>query len=453
MGKTFVDSKRQVVCFFLPSASLDRPQFEALATACYRFSPQIAIRFPEAIFLNIRGCEGLFSEQGLRARLSVLGKKFLSCSTQIRFAEDAPTALALARYPFSSEKRELPLEALSDFDLPFGTPEKQKPEPKVYTKEFLDVLHKLGLKNLGDFMNLPYKSLAARVGKKGVEISAKLRGDLEIPWPRFCPPEKISETLYLEEEVQLESVFFVLKGMMDRTMSRLRGLAKRASRISLELQVRKFSTLSVSERVRRWEIELAVPQGSTSSLLGIVKERIYFEIEKTPLGAPVEEITFEILETVPGRGSQFDFFDSKEEDQEKWDSLVGRLVDQLGRENVFLAHPVARYFPEKNWIKKLEPSSFAETDLFIAQVADRPLRVLKKPELLKFANGILKDAEGRPRRVVHSEGPERISPEWWLESSEGTNQKRDYYKLTLENGQRVWVFISEGLLFLHGYFD
>jgi protein ImuB len=51
-----------------------------------------------------------------------------------------------------------------------------------------------------------------------------------------------------------------------------------------------------------------------------------------------------------------------------------------------------------------------------------------------------------PRRIVRSEGPERIAPEWWRHvgsagSSPGT---RDYYRLEDVTGARYWVF-REGL--------
>ncbi len=69
------------------------------------------------------------------------------------------------------------------------------------------------------------------------------------------------------------------------------------------------------------------------------------------------------------------------------------------------------------------------------------------------------------RRVVKSEGPERIAPEWWrpLRGS-GSREKedtrpRDYYRIEDEDGHRYWVF-REGLYqesappcwYLHGVF-
>jgi protein ImuB len=51
-----------------------------------------------------------------------------------------------------------------------------------------------------------------------------------------------------------------------------------------------------------------------------------------------------------------------------------------------------------------------------------------------------------PRRIVRSEGPERIAPEWWrhIGSTETSPGTRDYYRLEDVTGARYWVF-REGL--------
>jgi len=53
--------------------------------------------------------------------------------------------------------------------------------------------------------------------------------------------------------------------------------------------------------------------------------------------------------------------------------------------------------------------------------------------------------DGAPRRlrldgalqaVAAAEGPERIAPEWWRAPEAAT---RDYHRLDLEDGRRLWV--------------
>ena len=109
------------------------------------------------------------------------------------------------------------------------------------------------------------------------------------------------------------------------------------------------------------------------------------------------------------------------------------------------------------------------------QETGRPPLLFPTPEPLTVLAEI---PEGPParftwRRVMHrvvkSEGPERIAPEWWRglvregRTSETINsaRPRDYYRIEDEDGHRYWVF-REGLYqeaglgppswYLHGVF-
>ena len=46
------------------------------------------------------------------------------------------------------------------------------------------------------------------------------------------------------------------------------------------------------------------------------------------------------------------------------------------------------------------------------------------------------------RRVVKSQGPERVAPEWWRLT--GGERPRDYYVIEDEQGRRYWLY-REGL--------
>jgi protein ImuB len=58
----------------------------------------------------------------------------------------------------------------------------------------------------------------------------------------------------------------------------------------------------------------------------------------------------------------------------------------------------------------------------------------------------------RGHRVARAEGPERLAAEWWREE----RPDRDYYRVELEDGARLWVcrigMGAEARWFIHGYF-
>ena len=116
------------------------------------------------------------------------------------------------------------------------------------------------------------------------------------------------------------------------------------------------------------------------------------------------------------------------------------------RAEIFKApsHPALRAtFPREGGRKKSRPLLIfekAEPTLVIASVPDGPpLRFTWRRVM---------------RRVVKSQGPERIAPEWWR--LVGGEAPRDYYMIEDEHGRRYWLY-RDGLYgegqpqwFVHG---
>lgn len=435
-------------------------RIRAFAEACFRFSPQIAIRPGEAVFLEVGGSRKLFSEAGIEARLKILAQRVLGVSVRVCVSDTAATALAGARYPDYARTRDLkrlPLQALQDYAHPFLW----DPDTEKRVLRIICILESLGIHDLGGFARLPRESLASRLGKEAVTLMARVWGDLEIAWPGFHPLPSIVE----RDEVRdpeahglcsdLEGSVFVLRGLIDRAMARLRGRGERASIIEVRF--------GLTAGAREWRVEFALPQGSASGMIPILRERLSWELQRVPLGGPVEWMELEVLESVPGAGPQKDFFSRKEEEREAWDGLVARLSHKLGKEHVFVAFPKERYLPERAYVRRLVsvPSLAGRAARLVEEVdwPDRPARVLKKPEPLVKEGRVLKTLGGRQWKAVSWEGPERLSGEWWKDSEfEGFN--RDYYRVVTEGGEQLWVFVNKKArgsktpeFYLHGYFD
>ena len=91
-----------------------------------------------------------------------------------------------------------------------------------------------------------------------------------------------------------------------------------------------------------------------------------------------------------------------------------------------------------------------------------PVRLLKRPLALMVVALV---PDGPPERlrlngVVHqvawADGPDRIEREWWRDAADGPG--RDYYRVELASGARLWVGRAGTLRqdrparwFLHGY--
>jgi protein ImuB len=427
-----------------------------LAEACFRFSPQLAVReiregdSDYSVFIEIGGCQRLYSEELLKLKLSMLAKRF-GWLSRVTFGESAGEAFALARNPGFPYFEDLPLEALVDFMTPFGLdPDGDYLEKKI--SQLVETLKILGLKNVREFASLPPRTLSSRFGKEAVELSGCIRDQFEMPWPGFHPSSKVIEKAPVENSESLEALSFVLKMLVDRAVARLHGRCERASVVQLDFELvrwgRRPEGRDAKVFLRSFKLELPIPQGSTRGLLPILQEYLSARLQREPLVAPVDSIQLQILETVPSRGSQRDFFSRKEEEAEIWDALVSRLSLKIGVGNVYTAVPVNRYLPEKAYrrsLKKLSPDEYVG-----AAWPERPTRVLRVPQPL------LPHPESEEKwKVAEVKGPERISSEWWNSQYEGIF--RDYYRVKTVTGEELWVFrnrkSSEPVLYLHGYFD
>ncbi len=44
--------------------------------------------------------------------------------------------------------------------------------------------------------------------------------------------------------------------------------------------------------------------------------------------------------------------------------------------------------------------------------------------------------------TLRAGGPERISPEWWLDDPEWRSGLRDYWRIETHQGRRLWLFCT-----------
>jgi protein ImuB len=447
----------RIACLFFPDG-ISEIDLHSLAEACGRFTPQIALRPGEAVFLDLTGTENLFSEEGFQRRLLALSERFAcekagTSAPRLAIAETASTALASTRFSLAR----FPLEALQDYASPFA----RDHELGKRIDKMIALLRALGIRDLREFSELPPAELASRFGKEALEMSARVRGERVPAWPGFHPVPRIFEKALLTESVGegLEALFFVLKGLLDRAVARLRGRCERAVSLGITLELERWSTVAPTGQVseRGWRIDFALPQGSVREMLPILREKFESSLSKEPLTAPVESLGLEILETVPGRGAQRDFFSKKEEDAEALEGLIARMVQKLGEGSAFFAQPVDRYLPEGAYSRELVfmsgvpgesglPRATRESPLPPPQ---RPSRLLNSPDRIFIQGEWISHSDGRRWKLAGWEGPERLSGEWWKGGF-----SRDYYQIGTTSGERFWVFVDEaGGCFLHGFFD
>ena len=509
-------SSKEIACLRI-DPPLEENAFLGLAEASLRFSPQMALRKNGAIFLEVGGSHHLFNEQGLRARWTLLARRWISeerwSSTRIRvavapyalhswllasFTEDASAPNRLAgptSIPSDSASQAkdswleilaLPIQTLVecvDFFETLSYDERAQRRRQV--REQVRVLERLGLRTLGDFLRLPRETLASRWGIEGVRLAGLLRGDWEPAWPGYRLPEKWIEKSDLSSEFSengallksvdaVQGLLLCAHPLIDRTMARLRAQCLRAETVRFRIELERWSTLSESEVTREWVFPLGVPQGTSRAILPILRDRLAWELERNPLLAPVQRLEWEVVSGVPGLGGQRDFFRTKsEERKERWESLVGRLMQRLGKDHVYSAQLADSHVPERAWSRvapTLPPHLRDRLDPHLMESPDprgerkiplapiRPTRLLREVlplvrtgDTLRLASSVRVGA--RTSWEIESwNGPERIETQWW---ERGAVVQRDYYSVRTRTGEWLWIYqehTNKGY-YLHGLFD
>lgn len=430
-----------------------------IAEASYRWTPDLAIRKDEAVFLEISRCGRLYSEGGLIARLRRFLKTLpndlprnnsLPNGNPVHWAFADDPAAALARTYLTSQSAEfedLPVACLRYYWEPFTA----RDEVEQELKRLLPILKSLGIERLSGFMNLPSDALASRFGKTGAYLFHQIGNADRIPWPRFRPIDPIHAEVdlsTLEAAQGVEPLLFYLKNLTENALTRLRGRGHRASVITIHFTLEAYST--VKERARSMRFEFPIPQSATSQLLPIYRERISTELTAHPWGSPLQKIRVEVTDSVPGTSAQKNFFESREELEEAMGSLLSRLRERNGPESAFGARTVERFLPEKSWVST-EPSSLdrisgTQSDCAL-RVPLRPLRLFQEPAPLHRVGCYLM-AIDRRWVIREWEAQEKLSGEWFE-----TPFERTYYTVSTDQ-ERLWIFRdASGGLFLHGVFE
>jgi protein ImuB len=380
-------------------AAAEGEALEAVAAWACQFTSKVSLEPPQGVLLEVEGSLRLFGGAGrLMARLRS-GLAGIGFEALLAAGPTARAALWLARG--ASETLEtLPVGAIA-------------PAP-----EALALLHRIGVRTLGELMRLPRAGVAPRLGQRLLDDLDRALGKIPEPRAFFVPPERFSAQLELPAPVaQAESVLFAAR----RLLQQLEGfLAAR------QAGVRGF-TLSLLHRgvpPTRIEIGFTAPRRDTEQGLRLLRERL----GALALASPTEALRLEAGELAPLAGATPGLFRDARSEAEDWERLLERLQARLGGALVHGLALHADHRPERAW------RAVGDGDAAVA--GPRPLWLLEPPRRLGEDDFAL------------LAGPERIEAGWW----DGEDVVRDYFIARTRAASLAWIYRAPGGWFLHGLF-
>jgi protein ImuB len=415
--------------------------------AARRWSPIVALTGSDGLFLDLTGTAHLFGGEEAMARRIVRLLARAGFTARIAVADTPGAAWALARHT----GRRITLcppgeQAAMLADIP--TPALRIEESAV------ELLRRLGVERIGQLAAMPRAPLVRRFGAETILRIDQALGRMPEPLDPVIPPEAIvTHQRFAEPIATAEAIEHWLGVLVPRLAAALEaeGLGVQA----LECIAERVD--GVPQRIR---IGLARPNRDPAHLLRLLKRRI----EDVEPGYGIDAIALHVRRAAP-LGPQPLVERLDEEAAPDIATLVDTLATRIGQAAMWRMRPVESDVPERSSARAPvldppeRPAQRGKRD-DIRQLDrnpplppwhpgwPRPARLLARPERLDHVLAELPDHaprrftwRGRPHRVVHADGPERIQGEWWKRDAERASV-RDYFRVEDESGRRYWLFRS-----------
>jgi hypothetical protein len=475
-----------------------------VADAFLRYSPRLATR-GEWLFADVASTSRLFKgEAALLADALQLAQAMGFKCDGAAIADTPSGAQALAASHQSlvcspGEERAylqpLPLPLLLQL-------EGLEPWPQASRIEgMVDFFQQIGFRQIGELERFAADSMRERWGEAGELAWRRLRALDRVPISPFIPTEPLREGGHLDFPISLASLLMhALRRPLERLFARLQGRGLYAEKAVIELRG------EYSSAVRRIELEPCSPSRKLDLFMTLLERKLG---ENGLLDDPVRAFDISIS-TRPERERQLDFFEPRETDTDRLESLVSVLLQ--GSARVGFLKPRPALLPERAWSSqegweatrqaierercapgsdgalgrsyRLEPLGPAERKALLAPPTPgtgpgtdssagsgtdfgagyenpafsvRPLpeygtdvMEAPRPTRLLEAPTRLSQAERRAIKILSENPIERLESDWWKDGP-----SRDYHFAISAQGQCLWIFRNQkdGEWFLHGYFD
>jgi protein ImuB len=421
-----------------------------IAEWCIRFTPFVSLDLPDGLILDVTGCSHLWG--GDKSYLKEIVQRLSDRGYHVRaaIADTIGAAWAISRYGKNTPVIESNQQSSAILSLP--------PESLRLDIDTIERLHKLGLKQIKDFIAMPRPSLRRRFGQQLIQrINQALGYEEEIIQP-VQPPEPYHERLpCLEPIVTATGIEIALQRLLDCLCHRLKNEGKglrsailKCYRVDGKTQKIEIGTHRPSYNVKHLFKLFEIKISSIEQGLGI--ELFVLEAPKVEDHSPAQEKMW---------NNNFDL------EHEGLSELLDRLSGKFGATLIRRYLPDEHYWPERS----VKPATTLNEELTTDWKTDRPrpLQLLSRPEPIEVTAPIPDYPpmnfryKEKLHKIIKADGPERIEQEWWIQEG----QHRDYYYVEDETGCRYWLFrsghycpplgpstegVRGGQWFIHGFF-
>jgi protein ImuB len=421
-------------------AAADARALHRLALWARRYTPLAAADPPDGLLLDITGCAALFGGEAalLADALARLGRAGLAARGAVAGA--AATSAALARARGDNPLVASGIEAAVAAPLPLDAALRLPPA-------MLLALGRLGLRRVGDLLAQPRAPLARRFGRTLLDQLDAVTGQRAAPIQPVLPPPELAAALEpLEPLISRAGIDAALDRLLAALAEKLRRAGLGARRVRL-----------LAWRVDGVVQQLAVGTGRPSRDPAHLRRLFAEKLERLEPDLGFERMALEAYAVEPlALGRQVGLGLGAVRDGAP---DLAQLLDRLGqRVRVQRVAPRASHWPEHQ-VAALDAHEAVPAAPLGWPGPGQPVLLLRRPAALAVMAKVNPDVEGeappallrwrgQPQRVQRAEGPRRLAPEWWRDPGLAA---RDYHRVELASGVRLWLFRDPAGWRLHGY--
>ena len=440
-----------------------------------KYSPWVAEEPPAALVLDISGCAHLFGGEAAMAKAisEDLGDMHLTVSMGL--ADTPGAAWALARFAGQSATPHRSGDAIEQEARATRSRaakrrhwERGGPAPVIRTEtphtpfiappgqtraalsrlpvaalrlppDICTNLNRLGVRIIADLLDLPRAGLARRFGR---DVVIRLDQAMGVDPEPVSPAKRthhFATRLSFPDPIGLaEDITQGITRLLPPLCHKLHTAGRGARRLRLTC-LRSDSTHQVIE------VGLARPSNDPDRMLPLLTLRL----PDVDPGYGIDVLRLEAFVTEPlspqqhkGHADAVEVARKLRDGDNSLPDLMGRLGARIGLENLIRFHPADSHIPEKTATRMAAAYSDPAPD-WPAFHRPRPTEIFA-PEI------VTAEIPGRPpqkfrwrRRsfdLIRATGPERISPEWWLDDPNWRTGTRDYWQVETKTGERLWLF-------------
>lgn len=312
-------------------------------------------------------------------------------------------------------------------------------------------LARLGLRSIGDLLTQPRAPLARRFGTTLVMRLDQALGTMPEPISPARPDTGFATRLSLPDPIGLDAdILAGLDRLLPRLCARLTNKGRGARRVRLQA-FRSDGTMG-------WiEAGLARPTCAPDR----IRPLLVLKLTELDAGHGIDMLRLEAVHTEPlhpkgtaGHAQALGIANKRLAGQTAMEDLIGRLGTRVGLEAITRRHPAESHIPEKTALTLAAAWSDAAAP-WPRPGSSRPAMIWP-PEPVGAPCHHAPPASfrwrGRSFATTAQSGPERICPEWWLEEPEWRSGIRDYWRVTTEQGDKLWLFYAHGAALSDGWF-